>query len=389
MDEFWKKSAWEKADQHLVALKSQPFQRTFPFIPHQNGTYFIRGPRQVGKSSWLKSILSEGVAKQQNCFYLSCENLADHKDLAELLKSIRDRDIVLLDEISFVREWWRAVKHELDRGSFPILVLTGSHANDIRHGMDQMPGRWGHGGEFHLLPMDFAEFSAMRRQAGWPVLSRLEELRLYFRVGGFPTALLESGADSGPVPKAEETYRRWLLGDVTRLGKQEAYLREFLLAVAQTTTSTISLQKLAQKTQMGSHHTAQEYVQVLEDCFALKTLYALDLDTFAYRFKKEKKFYLRDPLIYRLAFTWAGMQPPETAEEALAELVAHEHLSRLHKRMGYLSTSKGEVDFVAPDPWALEVKWSASAQHLSRAYKDLRMTRKVLWTQSNFLEEWP
>lgn len=83
MQNFWEKSGWEESDRHLSVLRSAPFKRRFPDLLQGPGLYIIRGPRQIGKSSWLKSILST-LAKvgSRNVLYYSCENLRDHQELA-------------------------------------------------------------------------------------------------------------------------------------------------------------------------------------------------------------------------------------------------------------------------------------------------------------------
>jgi predicted AAA+ superfamily ATPase len=389
MDFFWEKDNWEQEDHHLSGLRSAPFQRKFPFIPEKPGIFFIRGPRQIGKSSWLKTILSS-KAKENSCFYLSCENVRDHLDLAEILRSQRGKRFILLDEISFVKEWARAIKYEADTGNLNTLVLTGSHAADLRRGMDLMPGRWGNGGEFLLLPMDFDEFHAVRKQAGWNSVDRKTELEIFFRIGGFPTAVAEAGPTGIKPVQAMDTYLKWLKGDLIRLGKQEVYLRELLAQLAITMSSPISLQKLAQKTQIASHHTVQAYIENLEDCFAMRTLYAIDENTGAYRFRKDKKFYFIDPLIYWIALDWAGYSEEKSRSfEQIAELVANEALVKNHKRIGYLHSPQGEIDFFIRNQWALEVKWSPVVQNLSKKFKDLKIPRKIVWNQDTFLKEWP
>lgn len=387
-DAFWEHAGWETADPHLAKVRAMPFQRRFPFVPEEPGLYIVRGPRQIGKSSWLKTILSQH-APRVPCFYLSCENIADHKDLAEVLKSVRDRKVVLLDEINFVKDWDRAVKHEVDAGKTSMLVLTGSHAYDLKRGADRMPGRFDAGGEFELLPMDFDEFLQMREQAGWHATDRLEALRTYFRVGGFPTAIAEAGPRGARPKKAMATYLRWLVGDAVKLGKQETYLTELLIQLALTLQTPVSHQTLAKKTRIGSHNTVQDYVALLEACFALRTLYAVDIDSGAHRFRKDKKLYFTDPLLYWIAQDLSGMPAPDDAEGRLAEQVAHEALARRFKRFGYLQTKAGEIDFLCPKRWALEVKWSAVPRDLSHAYKNLALLDKTVWTHANFLAEFP
>jgi predicted AAA+ superfamily ATPase len=365
-----------------------PFQRAFPFVPKDPGLYVIRGPRQIGKSCWLKTILSK-MAPKHRCVYLSCEHLETHQELGEFLKSVRDHGVVLLDEVSFVKDWDRAVKHAVDSGYPRILVVTGSHAHDLKRGADRMPGRFDGGGEFSLLPMSFDEFHQARQDAGWASDDRLAELRAYFRVGGFPTAVAEAGAAGKRPRRAISTYWKWLSGDVVRLGKQEALLQEILIQLALTTQTPTSLQTLAKKTRIGSHNTVQDYLSVLDSCFAVRTLHAVDIDTGAYRFRKDRKFYFSDPLLYWMALDLSGQAPPDDVESRLAEMVAHEHLHRAQRRFGYHSNESGEVDFILPKRWAIEVKWSDAALNLSKTYLKLTIPEKIVWTQRNFLSEMP
>lgn len=388
MRNFWEKHGWENEDNHLLSVTKMPFQRSYPFIPKENGFYVIRGPRQVGKSSWLKTILSyhAKTSGPKNCFYLSCENIEGHLELSEILKAQKESKIILLDEVTFVKDWDRAVKHAIDSGETHILVVTGSNANDLRKGADRMPGRHQNGGDFELLPMVFDEFTQMRKQAGWQKPDRIDELESFFRIGGFPSAIAEAGALSKTPTKAMSTYGKWLVGDFIKLGKQEIYLKETVSQLGQTMGSSLSLQKLSQRTQMGSHHTAQEYVSILEDCFALQTLFAINPDTGAFRFRKDKKFYFRDPLLYWLALDWLGIKMPKSANEAIAEMVAAEQLRRQYSRFGYFHSKQGEIDFYKKEDFAIEVKWADQIQNLSQAYLKCISPQKIVWFKSNFLK---
>jgi predicted AAA+ superfamily ATPase len=386
MDIFWKKPDWEESDRHLSQLKATPFQRPFPKMKISPGIALVQGPRQIGKSSWLKTLLSERVKAKKEVFYYSCEDIQDHQTLTELLKSQIQAEVFFLDEISFVDEWWRSIKKLADIHHKKSFILTGSNSYDLKKGMDLMPGRWMQGGgEFFLLPMDFFEWQSMRKKAGWAELGRDEAFEQYFRIGGFPTALIEAGEEGKKPVQAIQTYRRWLMGDLLKLKKQEIYMRELLGQLAKILTTPVSLQGLAQKTQMMSYHTAQDYISVLEHCFAVKTLFAYNPETEVFQFKKEKKFYFTDPLIYWVAMDWAGMKPPENSDEKIAEQVAHEFLSRQTKRLGYFSNQQGEIDFIHERSWVVEIKWSNIVNNLSKAYKNIQVGQKTVWSKNNFL----
>jgi predicted AAA+ superfamily ATPase len=291
--------------------------------------------------------------------------------------------------VSFVKDWDRAVKHAIDAGETRLIMVTGSHAHDLKRGADRMPGRFDGGGEFFLLPMNFAEFKLVRAKAGWSAANRLDELRLYFRIGGFPAAVAEAGPEGHAPQKALDTYWRWLAGDVVRLGKQEAYLIEVLSQLARVSAAPVSYQALARQTRIGSHNTFQEYISVLESCFAVRTLKAIDLDSGAFRFRKNRKFYFTDPLLFALALKLGNQPPAPEMESCLAETVAHEELARRHDRFGYFSGPSGEIDFILPKKWAVEVKWAPVAANLSKAYLQAALPWKTVWTHANLLLEYP
>jgi predicted AAA+ superfamily ATPase len=193
----------------------------------------------VGKSTWLKTLLSQLCKKYpaDSILYASCEQLSDSDDLAHFLEVHRHRKVILLDEVTFVKHWDRAIKHFVDSKPFEILIATGSNSADLRRGADTMPGRFRGGGEHFLRPMDFSEFASVRASAGWSKPTRIEELQTYFRVGGFPSVVIEAGKDGTPSESSLENIWRWLVGDARKLGRSEQYLREMLGQLALTLQS--------------------------------------------------------------------------------------------------------------------------------------------------------
>lgn len=387
-DLFWEISGWENDDKHLRAVANMPFSRKWPFIPQKAGLYIIRGPRQVGKTSWLKAILSAHSTNKM-CFYLSCEEILDFRDLGRLLTSVKERKVIILDEVSFINGWDRAIKHFIDGGYDGILCVSGSHAYDLERGADLMPGRFGDGGEFNLLPMTFLEFEDARKQANWQSKNRVTELQAYFRSGGFPLAVSSAGANGNPSKEVCSTYLKWIRGDAKKLGKDPEKIDEIIIQIYKTLQNPISFQTLAKKTSIGSPNTVIEYIRVLEASFCLRTLYAIDPNTGARKHRSDKKFYFTDPLVYWIASNLAGDKTPKNWEEVLAELTANEHLFRRYQRFGYFKTSSGEIDFMAASKWCVEVKWTPAVTSLSKTFHTTQLPQKIVWSQSNFLDQWP
>ncbi|OFZ78256.1 MAG: hypothetical protein A2583_02205 [Bdellovibrionales bacterium RIFOXYD1_FULL_53_11] len=343
----------------------------------------------MGKSSWLKTTLSEFVKAGIKSHYETCDLIKDYHDLFELLKSLQNNEAVLLDEISFVDDWPRAVKKFIDDGYKGSLILTGSNSTELKKGYDLMPGRWARGESEHfLLPMIYSEWCEMRKKAGWAEFDWLTGLTKYFITGGFPAAVIEAGEDCVFPAQAAKTYKRWLLGDIVKLGKQEKYLQELLEQIAITMCTPVSFQTIASKTEIMSHHTAQDYLAVLESSFAVRILYAIDPETGHFRYKKNKKLYFSDPLVYWIAKSWSKSRAvvSEPDFDKVSEMVAHEYLARTETNFGYLSSDSGEVDFCKPGEWAIEVKWSDVVRNLSDTYKRTILPKKMVWSKSNFLQ---
>jgi len=392
MEHFWEKPGWQEKDKHLVALGRMPFRRPFPKISLKKGFYTLRGPRQIGKSSWLKTMLYNSCKKYgaHKVFFNSCENISDYKELNEILKIYQKRQFLFLDEITFIKDWYRPVKHLIDSGYNGVIAVTGSTLVDLRKGADRLPGREGEGLDFKLLPMDFEEFLKAWGDAGFEKISRLDALEKYLKIGGFPIALAEAKSNSTKILKTEKIIEKWIIGDILKFGYQEAYAKDLMSQIAQTMTTPLSANKLSSRTQIGSHHTVNQYISLLEDLFAIRTLYSIDPDTGAFRFKKEKKYYFTDPVLVRISMKWLGLSINDIENSILAEMVVHEFLRRRFEHLGFLSSKKmGEVDFYAYKKWAIELKWSTDIKNLSKLYKDLVLPFKRVWTQENIFKDLP
>ena len=239
------------------------------------------------------------------------------------------------------------------------------------------------------MTLSFEEFEDARSQANWRTDDRVSELRAYFRSGGFPLAVSSAGATGRPSKGVCSTYLKWILGDVKKLGKDPDKIEEILIQIYKTMQNPVSFQTLAKKTSIGSPNTVIDYIRVLEASFCLRTLYAVDPNTGVRKHRSDKKFYFTDPLVYWIAADLAGDKTPEHWEEAIAELSANEHLFRRFQRFGYFRTSKGEIDFMAAGKWAVEVKWAPVVTSLSKTFHDTQLPQKIVWSHSNFLDQWP
>jgi predicted AAA+ superfamily ATPase len=134
------------------------------------GIYTLGGGRQIGKTTliklWMAELLREGVPPGQIAFFTG-ELIDDHHVLVRLAtECLTERQgpgpgYLMLDEVTYIREWDRGVKYLADAGLLEdtILVLTGSDLTFLREARVRLPGRRGSAGvtDFHLYPLSFRE----------------------------------------------------------------------------------------------------------------------------------------------------------------------------------------------------------------------------------------
>lgn len=428
-NQWWKDFSEIHNDPHIMAFENAKIQWE-PRIKHfikfdADRIYTLRGPRQVGKTTLVKNLIRDlliGGSDPKSVFYYTCDMIDDEKDFVELINLYLDwvsrfqldRKYLFLDEISAVKNWEKGLKYLVDTGKLTntTIILTGSHAIDIKYSIERLPGRRGEGsGTLNkiLAPMKFAEFAetldptindlfrkyslldGKRRQEiifGLfdnnvdPVLDilRIHQadldrlLEQYLITGGIPRSINEFYKQNSINDSTYEIYIRSLLGDLTRWKILEAPTKKILRSVADKLTTNISWQSIVKDSDIGSHNTVSKYIENLENSFVLNTLYQVDITKKTSNSKKEKKVYFQDPFIFHSLRTWVSGQTDyfnstlsylESSENKskLIESIVENHLTRLMYNVSQSDVftsqehvfywrkkgGKKEVDFVIKD----------------------------------------
>lgn len=356
----------------------------------------LRGPRQIGKSTSIKllirKLLLELKVPKRYIFYFSLDRIEDFDQLYELvdyyLREVRptcpQRLHIFLDEISFVREWQRGIKALADEGKLRnvTLLLTGSNLLDIREGAESMPGRRGKlpKVDFEQLPMTFAEFCHLTEPGIEPDDTGsleyhkdllLHRFREYLITGGFPLSV-NLFFSNGQIPSyVYQLYLSWIEGDIGRSGKLVRNLYQIMSRVLAHMSTGVSWYGLSRESGIASHTTVQEYIDILERMYVMRSVPFIDLSSRLPMYRKNKKLYLQDPLIFHCFsaresgisdnfFTESRrfLNAPER-ESKLVESVVGMHIFRYYGNCFYWQGTR-EIDFVAKEGRSLhffEVKY--------------------------------
>ncbi len=341
---WWLDDAAIERDAHLQELARSPFQRVPPVLGELDlggpVVYTLRGPRQVGKTTALK-ILARRLIRQgvpaRNVVYYSLDLERDPEAIVEVVRRARSvgdegRRYILLDEISSVPNWQRAVKYLRDNtpARDDFFLVTGSVASDVRRGAERLPGRRGPASDLDkiLLPLSFRDFvaavapslplpevSLRPEQAAlgavatgrilerhFVLVSELDRLlEAYALVGGFPAAVRDYLAEEERDVSDVTVRVLWdvIAGDFGRTGRDPAGAVKLFERISINLGSPLSWHQVAEGVGVSSPTTAEEYVRALADAFELLVVHAWDSSKGIRSPKRGKKLYGVDPVIFR------------------------------------------------------------------------------------------
>jgi predicted AAA+ superfamily ATPase len=357
---------------------------------------FVFGPRQVGKTTLLKLLIRNLLAKGiegERIFYFKCDKLANYKELDEVLKTYFEfrkakgisSSFILLDEITFPTEWFRTIKYYVDVGEFKkdVLILTGSLSMHLKKEVELFPGRRGFGKDFIMLPLSFREFIKVFSPKLYKKLPKIEKIEKneifkklfvampffdeieklfekYIAIGGFPLAVKNESITE----MVKESYWSWIKTDIAKIGRNEETLKRVAKAIVEKAPSAISLNSIAKEFEIGTHKTAFEYLDIMEKLYIVKILYYLDLQKLIASFKKNRKVCFMDPFFFHLFADICLSKLPE--ESIILENIVASHLARKYEVFYW--KNKQEIDIIVKDKElnGFEVKWKEKVSDYSK-----------------------
>ena len=372
--------AFISSDPHLLVLSQMRYQHSSDWWqqlnPKQPGIYILTGGRQVGKSTscklFIKFCLQQKLFTDQNILYLPCDEIFDAKELSFILRYfLQEVDnapfLLIIDEITFVKDWDRVIKALADEGCFRngICLLTGSDTLILKDAAMRFPGRRGRASktDFHLFPLTFAEYvNLIVPQQKHSRKDLYDYFQTYLQCGGYLRAINDVAENNEISQATYLTYEQWIRGDFLKHGKNEDSLMAILRGLLVVGVGQISYSALTQKIGLISKETVLDYCRLLERMDILINLQAFDQNKKQGFPRKDRKFHFTDPFIYRTILHWLqreGYLNSKQIENTIIEATVASHCKRIAK--AYYFKGQGEIDVI----WlrenlihAIEVKWA-------------------------------
>ena len=223
--------------------------------PAKSKSYFLFGPRQTGKSTFVKSLLTDRdlyidlLPQRDFLNYAKNPGSVREEILAHLKRC--DNPLCVIDEIQKIPTLLDEV-HELIESKGVRFILTGSSARKLRRGGANLLA--GRAYTYRLFPLTFTE------------LGSFFDLERALRTGTLP--VLWGLDEEDPLEFLKSYTETYLKEEVAAEGlvRNIGPFAQFLDIAAANDGETVNFNNVARECSV-SVKTAQQYFQILEDTF--------------------------------------------------------------------------------------------------------------------------
>lgn len=246
----------------------------------QSPAVALLGPRQVGKTTLARTL----GARHTPPVMLDLERESDRAAIAqpELFFPLHRESLLVLDEVQFVPDLFRALRPEIDADRRPgRFLLLGSASGDLlRQSSESLAGRVAYA---ELTPLLASE-----------VAGDLTSLQTLWLRGGYPLSHL-APSDEASFEWRLDFVRTFLQQDLPAMGVRvpAQTLRRFWVMLAHLQGQLFNASQLAQALGGIAHTTIARYLDTLVDALVVRRLEPHWVNV-GKRLVKSPKVYVRD-----------------------------------------------------------------------------------------------
>lgn len=359
-------------------IKRSLFHGIRDHLSHKEITLVV-GPRQVGKTTLLRSLETELRKEGKKTLFLNLDIEQDFQFVSSqqtLVQHIRlslgmDGGYIFIDEAQRKEDAGRFFKGLYDMNLPYKFILSGSGSLELKEKIhESMAGRKR---IFELLPVSFMEFVAFRTEYRYE--NRLAEymahdprqtrafLEEYMRWGGYPQVILADDT-AGKWNVLNEIYQSYLIRDISfLLGVEKTDVFTNLVRVLASSVGNLTAVSELAGTLGISAPTVKHYLWYLEKTYITRRIQPFFRNART-EVSKMPMFYFYDLGLRNFAREQGAMSfgTDGFLFENFVLLLLCERVQPLYPIHFWRTKSGAEVDFVidaAQYPLAVEVKYSS------------------------------
>ena len=350
----------------------------------------VVGPRQVGKTTLLKSLVERSSRRVLvlNCDEPETQAMLTNTNVAKLRGLIADNELVVIDEAQKVDNIGLTLKLIVDNIEGVQVVATGSSAFELRNRLNEpLTGRKF---EYQMYPVSSGEiidtFGLLEER-------RTLENRLIY--GSYPDIVMHPEAARQYLTNLTQSY---LYKDIFSLNevRKPQLLDRLLQALAFQVGSEVSTNELA-RTLQTDNKTIDKYIDLLEKCYVIFRLGGLSRNLRT-ELKRAKKIYFYDNGVRNaLIQQFAPVQMRNDMGALWENFFIVERMKRNHYCGHYCNSYfwrtslQQEIDLIEEsdgEMTAFEMKWNPTRKTVfSKSFLEAYNVREtVVVTPDNYLD---
>ena len=322
------------------------------------------GPRQVGKTTLLRMIMSETEKRVLlwNCDEPDIRQRLSSPTSTQLKAETANADLILIDEAQRVGDIGITLKLLIDNCPEKQVIVTGSSALELSNSINEpLTGRKD---EYVMLPLSCEE---LIDNNGAQEERRMLERRLIY--GSYPDVVNYEGEELMTLSNLVNSYLYKDIFSFQDIRKPEI-IEQLLQALALQLGDEVSFNELGQLTGLNSL-TVQRYIDLLEKSFIVFHLRSFSRNV-RNELKKSRKIYFYDNGVRNALigeFKSLSLRDDAGAlweNYLVSERVKHNSYNAFYgKSYFWRTTQKQEIDYIEDLDGVLhayEFKWSPSKQ---------------------------
>ena len=331
---------------------------------YRNKAIIVVGPRQVGKTTLLRMLVSDTQRKvlMWNCDEPDVRRRLSEPTSTELRAEIGDADLILIDEAQRVKNIGITLKLIIDNFPEKQLVVTGSSAIELSNSINEpLTGRKY---EYAMYPFSAEE---LINEFGAQDERRMLERRLVY--GSYPEVVNNAGEEREVLTDLVGSYLYKDIFSFQDVRKPEV-IEQLLQALALQVGSEVSFNELGRLLGLNSV-TVQRYIDLLEKSFVVFHLRSFSRNVRS-ELKKSCKIYFWDNGVRNAIigdFKSLGLRLDVGAlweNYVISERLKHNAYNSFYGKSYFWRTQlQQEVDYVEDIDGVLhayEFKWSKTKQ---------------------------
>lgn len=371
---FYKSNPWWEENYTFEGKKRELYLQQLGNYFLNKDIIFLTGLRRVGKTSILKSFISQLINEKEispkHIFYISLDLIALEKlTITEILQEYRklhkiassQKVYLFLDEVTSKESYSQELKNIYDLEDIKIHASSSS-ASLLRDKNAYLTGRQR---VIEIMPLDFNEYLEfkevkVKKSDGYLLESYFEE---YMSDGGMPEYVLE-----GDISYLQNLIDNILYKDIIAYHniKNEQVIRDFYRLLMERSGKQLSLNKIANILEIGVD-SAKRYLSYFEDTYLIYTIEKYG--KLNERLKSPKKVYAGDVGLKNIV---TGFRDKGAVFENLV------FLKIKPLRPSYFYEGGIEIDFMTEDKTLIEVKYNSVLNEKQQKLFDITEANKKI-----------